>query len=78
MHRDAVALQFAAHVETGPRKQDCPPVLASGALTTLRRSEDAGVSGERGAKKHAFNTSSVKGEEFWALAFFTKFGRLSQ
>jgi hypothetical protein len=26
VHRDAlaVALQFAAHVETGPRKQGCP------------------------------------------------------
>jgi hypothetical protein len=51
VHRDAVALEFAAHVETGPRKQDCPSVPASGALTTLRRSEDAGVSGERGGQK---------------------------
>lgn len=69
VHRDAlaVALQFAAHLETGPRKQGCSSVPASrasdrpaspaspasqeGLDNTPPFREDAGVSGERRVKK---------------------------
>ena len=54
----AVALQFDTHVETGPRKQGCPPVPAvlaipaSRALTTLRRSgKMLGSRGREGVEK---------------------------
>jgi hypothetical protein len=79
-HRDvfAVALQFAAHVETGPRKQGCPPVPAvlaipaSRALTTLRRSgKMLGSRGREGVKKQAFNASSVKGGRNFGLFAFS-------
>ena len=78
MHRDAlaVALQFAAHVETGPRKQGCPSVPASRALTTLRRSgKMLGSWGERrGQKSKPLMQVPSKGEEFWAFAFLLSLG----
>jgi len=74
----AVALQFDTHVETGPRKQGRPSVPASRAcraLTTLGRSgKMLGDSGREGAKKQAFNASSVKGGGISGFCFFTKLG----
>jgi hypothetical protein len=77
VHRDApaVALQFAAHVETGPRKQELS--LSSiefqrvGLDNTPPFREDAGVPGERrGQKSKPSMQVPSKGEEFWAFAFY--------